>query len=199
MNILLIDNYDSFTFNLVEEFRRVAGDVRVHRNDLSVNRATRLISNHDIDLLVLSPGPGTPEDAGNSLAFVNKFLTEVPIFGVCLGEQCIVRALGGTVGPAKNLQHGKSSAVSHDGRGLFRELENPFRAGRYHSLSAQDLPPDVEVSARSDNGVIMGIRHREHPVSGVQFHPESILTPQGPTLIENLVRTLSPHRNINTP
>lgn len=184
-NVLVIDNYDSFTFNLVEEFHRLNCEVLVHRNDVSVSRVESLVNEQDISLMVLSPGPGTPEKAGCCLNLIRRFLNRCPILGICLGEQCIVHALGGTVEPAAEVLHGKSSQISHDNQGLFEGLPDPLRAGRYHSLSAQELPEELEISAESESGEIMGVRHRKHPVFGIQFHPESILTPRGRKLIES--------------
>jgi anthranilate synthase/aminodeoxychorismate synthase-like glutamine amidotransferase len=184
--LLLIDNYDSFTYNLVQAFLVLGADVLVHRNDaITVEEAEALAPTH----LCISPGPGTPHDAGISIAMIKAFAGRIPVFGVCLGHQSIVEALGGDVVRAGRLMHGKVSNVEHDGRGIFAGLPQPFAAGRYHSLIAkpETLPKVLEVSARTAEGEIMGVRHRELVVDGVQFHPESILTPDGPQLMENFL------------
>lgn len=185
--LLLIDNYDSFTYNLVQAFLVLDADVIVHRNDaISVAEARALEPSH----LVVSPGPGRPEDAGSSLTMIAEFAGRVPVLGVCLGHQSIVQHFGGEIIAAAELMHGKTSWVQHDGEGLFAGLPNPFEAGRYHSLAAnvERVPDSLEVTARTKEGEIMGVRHREHPVVGVQFHPESVLTPEGPALLENFLR-----------
>jgi anthranilate synthase component 2/para-aminobenzoate synthetase component 2 len=184
--LLLIDNYDSFTYNLVQAFLVLGADVLVHRNDaITVEEAEALAPTH----LCISPGPGTPHDAGVSIAMIKAFAGRIPVFGVCLGHQSIVEALGGDVVRAGRLMHGKVSNVEHDGRGIFAGLPQPFAAGRYHSLIAkpETLPKVLEVSARTAEGEIMGVRHRELVVDGVQFHPESILTPEGPQLMGNFL------------
>ncbi len=184
--ILLIDNYDSFTYNLVQAFAARGADVRTYRNDaLSVAEARALEPTH----LVISPGPGRPENAGASLDMIAAFEAELPILGVCLGHQCIVSHYGGEIVRAARLMHGKTSKVSHDGRGVFRGLSQPFEAGRYHSLCAEtkSVPAELTVSAQTDEGEIMGVRHRERPVEGVQFHPESVLTPEGERLMANFL------------
>ena len=184
--LLLVDNYDSFTYNLVQAFLVLGADVLVHRNDaITVEEAEALAPTH----LCISPGPGTPHDAGISIAMIKAFAGRIPVFGVCLGHQSIVEALGGDVVRAGRLMHGKVSNVEHDGRGIFAGLPQPFAAGRYHSLIAkpETLPKVLEVSARTAEGEIMGVRHRELVVDGVQFHPESILTPDGPQLMGNFL------------
>ena len=180
--LLLVDNYDSFTYNLVQAFLVLGADVLVHRNDaITVAEAEALAPTH----LCVSPGPGTPHDAGVSIAMIQAFAGRIPVFGVCLGHQSIVEALGGEVVRAGRLMHGKVSPVEHDGRGIFAGVPQPFAAGRYHSLIArpESLPPVLEVSARTAEGEIMGVRHRELQVDGVQFHPESVLTPDGPKIM----------------
>ena len=180
--LLLVDNYDSFTYNLVQAFLVLGADVLVHRNDaITVAEARALAPTH----LCISPGPGAPHEAGVSIEMIRAFTGELPVLGVCLGHQSIVEALGGEVVRAGRLMHGKVSMVDHDGRGIFEGLPNPFAAGRYHSLIAKPeaLPPVLEVSARTAEGEIMAVRHRELMIDGVQFHPESILTPDGPTLM----------------
>jgi anthranilate synthase/aminodeoxychorismate synthase-like glutamine amidotransferase len=185
--ILLIDNYDSFTYNLVQAFLVLGAEVDVHRNDaLSVEAALAGTHSH----LVISPGPGTPRDAGVSMAMIRAFAGRIPIFGVCLGHQSLVEVFGGKVVRAARLMHGKVSPVSHDGKGVFAGLPPQFSAGRYHSLIAepQSIPAVLEVTARTPEGEIMGVRHRSLAVEGVQFHPESVLTPQGPNLMANFLR-----------
>ena len=181
--ILLIDNYDSFTYNLAHLFGELGAEVVVRRNDeITVAEAEALEPSH----LVISPGPGRPEDAGVSEEMVRAFAGRIPTLGVCLGHQAIVSVFGGEVGPAQELVHGKATLVNHDGRGLFSGLPEDFPAGRYHSLAATSLPDVLEVSATSADGEVMAVRHRELPVDGVQFHPESVLTPVGRELAREL-------------
>jgi anthranilate synthase/aminodeoxychorismate synthase-like glutamine amidotransferase len=180
--ILLIDNYDSFTYNLAHLFGELGAEVVVRRNDaIDADEAERLAPSH----LVLSPGPGRPEDAGVSVELVKRL--RVPTLGVCLGHQAIVAAFGGEIGRARRLVHGKASPIEHDGRGLFSGLPESFEAGRYHSLAATSVPECLEISASCAEGEVMGVRHRELPVDGVQFHPESVLTPLGPQLARNFL------------
>ncbi len=185
--ILLIDNYDSFTYNLVQAFAALGADVRVFRNDaITIEAARELEPTH----LVISPGPGRPENAGVSLAMINAFAGALPIFGVCLGHQCLVSHYGGEIVRAGRLMHGKTSPVSHDAKSIYEGLSQPFEAGRYHSLCASHdtLPEVLELTAQTDQGEIMGVRHRELPIEGVQFHPESVLTPEGGRLMANFLR-----------
>ena len=182
--ILLIDNYDSFTYNLAHLFGELGAEVVVRRNDeIDADEAERLAPSH----LVVSPGPGRPEDAGETPAILRRLMPHVPTLGVCLGHQAIVEAFGGEVGPAKRLVHGKASAVRHDGRGIFSGLPEEFEAGRYHSLAAISVPDPLEVSATCTEEEVMAVRHRSLPVDGVQFHPESVLTPVGPALARNFL------------
>ncbi len=184
--LLLIDNYDSFTYNLVQAFLVLGADVRVYRNDaITVSDAYALQPTH----LCISPGPGTPYDAGVSMDMIRAFSGHVPVLGVCLGHQSIVEVFGGKVVRAPRLMHGKTSTVRHDGATLFAGIPSPCEVGRYHSLIAQpeSLPAELEVSARTEQDEIMGVRHRELVVEGVQFHPESILTPDGPRLLANFL------------
>jgi anthranilate synthase/aminodeoxychorismate synthase-like glutamine amidotransferase len=186
-NLLLIDNYDSFTYNLVQAFLVLGAEVLVYRNDaITVAEAAALAPTH----LCISPGPGTPYDAGISMEMIRAFAGRVPVLGVCLGHQSIVEVFGGKVVRAGRLMHGKTSPVHHDGLGLFADMPQPCEVGRYHSLIAapETLPPELTVSARTPEGEIMGVRHRKLAVEGVQFHPESILTPQGPRLLGNFLR-----------
>ena len=184
--ILVLDNYDSFTYNLVQYLGELGARMRVARNDA--------LSADDVEALapegiVISPGPGNPDGAGISLELIRRFHTRVPILGVCLGHQAIGQAFGGTVARAQRQMHGKTSPITHDGRGVFRDLPPRFEATRYHSLVVLEagLPADLEITARADDGEIMGLRHRRYPVEGVQFHPESILTSQGKALLANFL------------
>jgi anthranilate synthase/aminodeoxychorismate synthase-like glutamine amidotransferase len=184
MRVLVLDNYDSFTFNLVQYLGQLGAEPMVVRNDrLDAEEARRL----QPDRLVISPGPGRPEDAGYSVEYVRRLGPEVPILGVCLGHQAIVVAFGGSVSRAPEPRHGKVSQISHDGRGVLSGLSNPFVATRYHSLAAVELPDELEVTARSEDGVVQAIQHRELPIYGVQFHPESVMTAEGMTLLENFL------------
>ena len=186
--ILLIDNYDSFTYNLVQAFLVLGATVDVHRNDaIGVEEALALDHTH----LVISPGPGTPQDAGVSMPMIQAFSGRIPIFGVCLGHQSLVEVFGGKVVRAARLMHGKVSPVMHDGKGVYAGLPPTFEAGRYHSLiaAAENIPPVLEVTARTAEGEIMGVRHRSLPIEGVQFHPESVLTPDGPALMGNFLKS----------
>ena len=185
--LLLIDNYDSFTYNLVQAFLVLGADVLVHRNDaITVEQARALQPTH----LCISPGPGTPDDAGVSMQMIRAFAGEVPVLGVCLGHQSIVEVFGGRVVRAARLMHGKTSPVNHDGRGVFAGAPQPLQVGRYHSLIAEpgSLPTVLEVTARTAEGEIMGVRHRDLAVEGVQFHPESVLTPDGDLLMGNFLQ-----------
>jgi anthranilate synthase component 2 len=184
VKILMIDNYDSFTYNLVHLFEELGAEVVVRRNDaITADEAEALAP----DRLVVSPGPGRPVDAGVSVELIRRLGPTVPTLGVCLGHQAIVEAFGGEIGQARALLHGKSSRVRHDGRGVYRGLPEEIEAGRYHSLAALTVPAELEVSARTEDGEVMGVRHRSLPVEGVQFHPESVLTPSGPELARNFL------------
>ena len=185
--ILVIDNYDSFTYNLVQYLGELGEAVVVRRNDeVSLSVIGHLAPSH----ILISPGPGCPADAGISLQLIKRFADSIPILGVCLGHQAIGEAFGGRVVRAATVVHGKASEIVHDGRSIFRDLDSPFKAGRYHSLivERESLPACLEVSAQTHDGVIMGLRHREMKIEGVQFHPESILTPAGKRLLANFVR-----------
>lgn len=187
VRMLLVDNYDSFTYNLVQAFAAHGADVMVYRNDMiSVVEGLALDPTH----LVISPGPGRPEDAGVSLAMIGAFAGKVPVLGVCLGHQCIVQQQGGEIVRAERLMHGKTSRIKHDGKTVFEGISQPFEVGRYHSLCAasESLPDTLEITAETDSGVIMGVRHLTQRTEGVQFHPESILTPEGDTLMTNFMR-----------
>ena len=185
MKLLMIDNYDSFTWNLVHLFEERGVDVVVYRNDeIAVDEAEALAP----DRLVISPGPGRPEDAGISVELIRRLGPNVPTLGVCLGHQAVIEAFGGEVGQARALLHGKASRVHHDGGGVFAGLADEIDAGRYHSLAAVRVPDELVVTARTDDGEVMGVRHSAHPIEGVQFHPESVLTPDGPAMAENFLR-----------
>jgi anthranilate synthase component 2 len=180
----MIDNYDSFTYNLVHLFEELGAEVVVRRNDaISPDEAEALAP----DRLVVSPGPGRPADAGVSVELIRRLGPTTPTLGVCLGHQAIVEAFGGEIGQARALLHGKASVVRHDGRGVYAGLPEEIEAGRYHSLAALTVPPELEVTARTEDGEVMGVRHRAYPVEGLQFHPESVLTPLGPQLARNFL------------
>lgn len=186
--LLVIDNYDSFTYNLVQYLGELGETVEVRRNDqITVEEIERSLRPERI---VISPGPGTPDDAGISLGVIDRFAGKLPLLGVCLGHQAIGQAFGGRVVRAPELMHGKASEVSHDGKTIFAGLSDDFLAGRYHSLivERESLPASLEVSAATKDGVIMGLRHRELKVEGVQFHPESILTSEGKQLLANFLK-----------
>ena len=191
VRMLLIDNYDSFTYNLVQAFAAHGADVMVYRNDMiTVDEGLALKPTH----LVISPGPGRPEDAGVSLEMIAAFAAKVPVLGVCLGHQCIVQQQGGEIVRAERLMHGKTSEIKHDGKTVFEGISQPFEVGRYHSLCAEveSLPDTLVVTAETDSGVIMGVRHKSLQIEGVQFHPESVLTPEGDTLMTNFMRMEAP-------
>jgi anthranilate synthase/aminodeoxychorismate synthase-like glutamine amidotransferase len=182
--LLLIDNYDSFTYNLVHLFGELGAEVVVRRNDeLDADEAERLGPSH----LVVSPGPGRPEESGNTLAVLERLAGRVPTLGVCLGHQALVQLYGGEIGRARELVHGKASTIRHDGQGVYAGLPEELEVGRYHSLAAHSIPDALVVTATSPDGEVMGVRHRELPVEGVQFHPESVLTPLGPELGRNFL------------
>ncbi len=189
--LLLIDNYDSFTYNLYQYLSELGAEVKAVRNDQATVE--------DLDLmrperLVISPGPSHPRNAGISMGTIRHFAGKVPVLGVCLGHQCIGEVFGATVAGAGEVRHGKTSQITHDGKGVFAGLPNPFEAVRYHSLAIlpETVPPELEVTARSESGVIMGVRHRTLPVEGVQFHPESILTKPGKQLLQNFLNMKAP-------
>jgi len=189
MRLLLVDNYDSFVYNLAQAFGALGAEPVVVRNDASIGELERTRP----DAVVISPGPGDPDEAGVSVQAIRTFAPRVPVLGVCLGHQCIGAAFGGRidrapVGPV----HGKTSLVDHDGSGVFSGLPTPLTATRYHSLAIEDetFPSGLRVTARSEDGVVMGVAHRELPVEGVQFHPESVLTTDGPALLENFVKSV---------
>jgi anthranilate synthase/aminodeoxychorismate synthase-like glutamine amidotransferase len=190
--LLLVDNYDSFTYNLVQAFLVIGAEVLVYRNDaITVEAAQALAPTH----LCISPGPGTPAQAGVSIAMIRAFAGKIPVFGVCLGHQSITEAFGGKVVRAPRLMHGKTSMITHDGQGVFAGIANPCEIGRYHSLIAEpaSLPAELIVTARTAEGEIMGLRHATLNVEGVQFHPESVLTPDGPSMMKNFLHSQGGH------
>ena len=189
--VLLIDNYDSFVYNLVQELGELGAEPVVYRNDAIDMDGIRSAAP---DAIVISPGPGRPESAGISMEVISTFAGRIPILGVCLGHQCIGEVYGGRTVSAPTLMHGKTSQIHHDGTGVFAGLPDPFVATRYHSLVIEpdSVPAELEVTARTGDGVVMGLRHRELAVEGVQFHPESILTPSGPKLLGNFLGQLVP-------
>ena len=183
--LLMLDNYDSFTYNLAHLFAELGAEVVVRRNDeVDADEAERLAPSQ----LVVSPGPGRPSESGETVAIIRRLAPRVPTLGVCLGHQAIVEAYGGEVGQAKRLMHGKASPVAHDGRGIFEGLPEPLESGRYHSLAVTRVPEPLEVCATTEDGEVMAVRHREFPVVGIQFHPESVLTPDGPALAKNFLK-----------
>ena len=184
--VLLVDNYDSFTYNLVQELGELGADPVVYRNDAIDVDGIRALAP---DALIISPGPGRPEEGGISLEVVARLGGDIPILGVCLGHQVIGQAFGARVGRAHELMHGKASQIFHTGVGVFADLPNPFEATRYHSLVVErpTVPDVLEVTAETADGLVMGLRHRDLPIEGVQFHPESILTPSGPSLLSNFL------------
>ena len=185
--ILMIDNFDSFTYNLVQGFRTHGAEVIVFRNNaITIEEAQALRPTH----LVISPGPGRPKDAGVSMPLIQEFASKIPILGVCLGHQCIVEAFGGKIVYAQQLMHGKTSIIQHDQTTIFTNLDNPMVAGRYHSLAADitRLPKNLDISASTEDNEIMAVRHKTYPIEGVQFHPESILTPLGEKLMHNFLQ-----------
>lgn len=185
--VLFVDNFDSFTYNLVDEFGKRNCNTMVYRADTPLEELKKVAEAFKPVLLVISPGPGTPDKAGVSIEAIEYFKNNLPIFGVCLGHQCIIKHFGGKIDHAPAVMHGKPSRISHDGKGIFAGLENPLQAGRYHSLCALSLPDSLEQTADYD-GIVMGVQHKTLPVFGVQFHPESVLTPTGGKIIENLLQ-----------
>ena len=182
--ILLVDNYDSFTYNLAHLFAELGAEIVVRRNDeIDANGAESLSPSH----LVVSPGPGRPEDAGATPDIIRRLASQVPTLGVCLGHQAAVQVFGGEIGAARELVHGKATTITHDGRGIFSGLPQELAAGRYHSLAATSVPDCFEISARSADGEVMAVRHLELPLDGVQFHPESVLTPHGRDIAKNFL------------
>jgi anthranilate synthase component 2 len=189
LRALMIDNFDSFTYNLVDEFAKRGCEVMTYRNTLSLDSLGKILNEGPVDLIILSPGPGNPAQAGICIPLIREYCGRVAIFGVCLGLQAMVEALGGRVGGASRIVHGKTSAIRHDGRTIFRGLGNPLPVARYHSLCALTVPQELEVSAETEDGTVMAVRHCDAGVflEGVQFHPESVMTTQGGIMIENVI------------
>ncbi len=191
VKVLFIDNFDSFTYNLVDEFQKRNCEVLVYRNNTDMKIIDSVIKKFKPGLIVISPGPGTPKQAGISKEIIEHYHEKIPIFGVCLGHQAIIEFFGGRIDKAVETVHGKPSKITHDNLGIFKGIENPFQAGRYHSLVGYEIPYCLEISARTvDRDIVMAVRHKEFPIIGVQFHPESILTPVGGLIIENLINQL---------
>ncbi|MCE5339879.1 MAG: aminodeoxychorismate/anthranilate synthase component II [Planctomycetaceae bacterium] len=184
--VLFIDNFDSFTYNLVDDFCKRDCVAKVYRADTPLEKLKKIEQEFEPDLLIISPGPGNPSSAGVTLEAIDYFKDRLPIFGVCLGHQAIVQYFGGIVGHAPEVMHGKSSRVTHNEKGIFEGVENPLQAGRYHSLCATKMPDCLQVTAEYEN-IVMGLQHKDKPIFGVQFHPESILTPAGGKIIQNLL------------
>ena len=187
MRVLVVDNYDSFTYNLVHLLEELGAEVVVRQSDSLAVTAARALR---ADGLVVSPGPGRPGDAGHSIELVRELGATTPTLGVCLGHQAVVEAFGGRIAQARSLVHGKASTISHDGRGIYAGLPSPIAVGRYHSLAASEIPETLDVTARTADGEVMGVRHRELPVEGVQFHPESVLTPTGRAMLRTFLGCL---------
>ena len=190
MNILMIDNFDSFTYNLVDEFEKKGCKVFVYRSNIKFESMKKIARRIKPRLIVISPGPSAPKDAGVSIMAINHYAGKIPIFGVCLGHQCIIEAFDGVVDRAPEVFHGKPSQIIHDGKGIYKNLDNPIQAGRYHSLAGIRIPNELVATAQSNSNIVMGVRHKKFFVEGVQFHPESILTPSGGLMIDNLLEGL---------
>ena len=184
MRIVMIDNYDSFTYNLYQAFGQLGAETLVVRNDSIDTRGIKKLKPHKI---VISPGPGTPKDAGVSKKIIEYFTGKVPILGVCLGQQCIAEVFGARVVRKNTVVHGKTSLIYHDSKTIYENIENPFVAARYHSLVVENIPGCLEITARTDNNIVMGIRHETHDVEGIQFHPESFMTKRGLDIIRNFI------------
>ncbi|MAE43212.1 anthranilate/aminodeoxychorismate synthase component II [Candidatus Woesearchaeota archaeon] len=190
MDIIMIDNFDSFTYNLVDEFEKRKCKVFVYRNNIEFKEFQKIADKIKPGLIVISPGPSSPKNAGISIKVIKHYAGKIPIFGVCLGHQCTIEAFGGVVDKAKEIYHGKPSRIIHDKKTIYNNLPNPLQVGRYHSLAGLNVPDELIVSAKTDNNIVMGVRHKKFFVEGVQFHPESILTSQGGLIIENLLGAL---------
>ena len=193
-NILFLDNFDSFTYNLVDQFRVLGHQVKVYRNNCDLEQIVQTALNTPNTVLALSPGPGTPQEAGILLPLIQRLKNTIPIIGICLGHQALIEAFGGKVVHAGEVLHGKVSKINHDGQAMFRDITNPMPVARYHSLMGSELPDELTVNA-DYNGIVMAIRHRNLPICGFQFHPESILTVQGSKLLEQSVEWLLNTKN----
>jgi anthranilate synthase/aminodeoxychorismate synthase-like glutamine amidotransferase len=191
INVLLIDNFDSFTFNLADEFERQGCEIVVYRNNFTIELVREVVKSKPIGLIVISPGGYVPSEVPLCSQIIKEFYKTIPIFGVCLGHECIIEFFGGKILRAPLPVHGKSSLMQHDGKTIYVNIENPMFGGRYHSQAGFDIPDELEISAKTKEGIVMGVRHKEFFVEGVQFHPESILTPQGSLIIRNLLRKVA--------
>lgn len=189
MNILFIDNFDSFTYNLVDEFKRLGCDVKIYRNDITLNELDTILRSYDPKLIVISPGPSTPKDAGICIDLIKRCHKDYPMLGICLGHQCIVEAFGGTVSRANMPVHGKKSMINHDGSEIFNGIPKKFTAGRYHSLFGSFVPSSLKVTSKVDD-IPMSVEHVKDKVYGLQFHPESILTTHGSIIIKNILEVV---------
>ena len=195
IRVLFIDNFDSFTFNLVDEFAKRECQILVYRNNTPREKINEVIREFKPSLIVISPGPGTPKKAGNCMNIIEEYAGKIPLFGVCLGMQAITEVFGGKVSKCSETIHGKASRLTHDNKTIFKNINQEFPAGRYHSLSAVEVPDCLEVSAKTVKGIVMAVRHKEKFVEGVQFHPESVLTPEGGKIIENLLELVGGKEN----
>ena len=195
IRVLFIDNFDSFTFNLVDEFAKRECQILVYRNNTPREKINEVIREFKPSLIVISPGPGTPEKAGNCMKIIEEYAGKIPLFGVCLGMQAITEVFGGKVSKCSETIHGKASRLTHDNKTIFKNINQEFPAGRYHSLSAVEVPDCLEASAKTVKGIVMAVRHKEKFVEGVQFHPESVLTPEGGKIIENLLELVGGKEN----
>ncbi len=195
IRVLFIDNFDSFTFNLVDEFAKRECQILVYRNNTPREKINEVIREFKPSLIVISPGPGTPKKAGNCMNIIEEYAGKIPLFGVCLGMQAITEVFGGKVSKCSETIHGKASRLTHDNKTIFKNINQEFPAGRYHSLSAVEVPDCLEASAKTVKGIVMAVRHKEKFVEGVQFHPESVLTPEGGKIIENLLELVGGKEN----
>ena len=191
MKILIIDNFDSSTYNLVDELEKRGCEVLIYRNNIDLKLFDKMLKQFKPDILVFSSGPGTPKEAGNSVSIIREYHKKIPVFGIGLGFQCIIEAFDGKVSRSAEIAHGKQSKITHDSLTIFKGMPEQFRAGRYDSLAASDVPYCFEVSSRTKKGTIMSVRHKELPIEGIQFHPESILTPLGYRIIDNIIKELA--------
>ncbi len=195
LNVLFIDNFDSFTFNLVDEFEKKGCCVIVYRNNTDIENIRKIIDEKKIDLIVISPGGYVPKEVPLCSETILEFHKKIPIFGVCLGHECIIEAFGGRIGRAEKIMHGKSSEIAHDKKTIYKDIETPMFAARYHSQAGYDIPEILEISAKTKEGMVMGVRHKKYLIEGVQFHPESILTPYGSLIIQNLINLVKEKTN----
>jgi len=190
MKVLFIDNFDLFTHSIVDEFEKKDCEIMIYRNNVDMKVIEGAIKKFKPKLIVINPGNGNAAGTGNSIEIIRDYAGKIPIFGIGLGNECIIEAMGGNVDRSPVIKHGKVCKVSHDGKGIFKKMDNPFVAGRYNSLAAINVPYTLEVSARDEDGIVMGVRHKECFMKGIQFHPESILTPSGSLLIDSLLKEI---------